>query len=95
MVEAALLPRLIGWGRTRELVFAGRSFMATEVAGWGLVQRVVARRDLDAAVEEWVGSILRAGPRAIRLQKELIRQWEALPPRRGDRGRHRLFWQSL
>ena len=79
VVEAALLPRLIGWGRTRELVFAGRSFMATEVAGWGLIERVVPRRELDAAVEEWVGSILRAGPRAIRLQKELIRKWEELP----------------
>ncbi len=79
VVEAALLPQLIGWGRTKELVYAGRSFMAREVAGWGLVERVVARRDLDAAVEEWVSAILRAGPRAIRLQKELIGMWERLP----------------
>jgi enoyl-CoA hydratase/carnithine racemase len=80
VVEAALLPQLIGWGRTKELVYAGRSFLAREVAGWGLVERVVAtQRELDAAVEEWVTSILRAGPRAIRLQKELIGQWERLP----------------
>jgi enoyl-CoA hydratase/carnithine racemase len=79
VVEAALLPQLIGWGRTKELVYAGRSFMAREVASWGLVERVVARRDLDAAVEEWVSAILRAGPRAIRLQKELIDLWERLP----------------
>jgi enoyl-CoA hydratase/carnithine racemase len=79
VVEAALLPQLIGWGRTKELVYAGRSFMAREVAGWGLVERVVARRDLDVSVEEWVSAILRAGPRAIRLQKELIDLWERLP----------------
>lgn len=79
VIEAALLPRLIGWGRTRELVLAGRSFMAEEVWRWGLVERVVPPDRLDAAVEEWIGSILRAGPRAIRLQKELIRQWEELP----------------
>ena len=80
VVEAALLPQLIGWGRTKELVYAGRSFPAREVVGWGLVERVVAtRRELDAAVEEWVSSILRAGPRAIRLQKELIGAWERLP----------------
>ncbi|HVR30882.1 MAG TPA: enoyl-CoA hydratase [Thermoanaerobaculia bacterium] len=79
VVEAALLPQLIGWGRTKELVYAGRSFPASEVATWGLVERVVPPRELDAAVEEWVSAILRAGPRAIRLQKELIRQWEALP----------------
>ncbi|HUP25005.1 MAG TPA: enoyl-CoA hydratase [Thermoanaerobaculia bacterium] len=79
VVEAALLPQLVGWGRARELVYAGRSFLAREVADWGLVERVVARRDLDAAVEEWVSAILRAGPRAIRLQKELIGLWETLP----------------
>jgi enoyl-CoA hydratase/carnithine racemase len=79
VVEAALLPQLIGWGRTKELVYAGRSFTAREVATWGLVERVVAPRELDAAVEEWVSAILRAGPRAIRLQKELIGWWETLP----------------
>ncbi|MDX1383837.1 MAG: enoyl-CoA hydratase [Thermoanaerobaculia bacterium] len=79
VVEAALLPQLVGWGRTRELVFAGRSFMAGEVERWGLVERVVTRGEVDAVVGEWLESILRAGPRAIRLQKELIRQWERLP----------------
>jgi len=82
VVEAALLPQLIGWGRTKELVYAGRSFLAKEVAAWGLIERVVLRRDLDAAVEEWVSAILRAGPRAIRLQKELIGLWERLPVER-------------
>lgn len=79
VVEAALLPRLVGWGRTCELVFAGRSFFARQVETWGLVERVVAAGELDAAVAEWVESILRAGPRAIRLQKKLLRRWEALP----------------
>ncbi len=79
VVEAALLPRLIGWGRTRELVFAGKSFKATEVESWGLLERVVDGPQLDAACDEWVQAILRAGPNAIRLQKELIREWENLP----------------
>lgn len=79
VVEAALLPQLVGWGRTKELVYAGRSFLAREVATWGLVERVVTPRELDGAVEEWVSAILRAGPRAIRLQKELIRHWESQP----------------
>ena len=79
VVEAALLPQLVGWGRTRELVFGGRSYMAGEVEGWGLVERVVARGEIDRAVDQWVEAIMRAGPRAIRLQKKLIRQWESLP----------------
>ena len=79
VIEAALLPQLVGWGRTRELVFGGKSFMAAEVASWGLVERVVPASEIDRAVDEWVESIVRADANAIRLQKELIRKWERLP----------------
>ena len=79
VVEAALLPQLVGWGRTRELLFGGRSYMAREVEGWGLVEKVVSRGEFDRAADQWIEAILRAGPRAIRLQKKLIRQWEGLP----------------
>ena len=79
VVEAALLPQLVGWGRTRELVFGGKSYMAREVEGWGLVQRVVAPGEIDPATNQWIEAILRAGPRAIRLQKKLLRRWEDLP----------------
>ena len=78
VIEAALLPQLIGWGRTRRLLFTGETVEAEEAERWGLVERVVEARELDAAVEEWVAAILAAGPRAIRLQKSLIRQWEEL-----------------
>jgi enoyl-CoA hydratase/carnithine racemase len=79
VIEAALLPTLVGWGRAREMLLLGESFAATEAAKWGLVQRLVTKDKLDAAVEDCVQSILRAGPRAIRLQKKLIRRWEDLP----------------
>jgi enoyl-CoA hydratase/carnithine racemase len=78
VIEAALLPRLIGWGRARRLVYTGETIDAGAAERWGLVERVVASCDLDAAVEEWATAILGAGPRAIRLQKALIRDWEEL-----------------
>jgi hypothetical protein len=34
---------------------------------------------LDAALGVWVNSIVESGPKAIRLQKELVREWEAMP----------------
>ena len=77
-MEACLLPQLIGWGKTRELVFTGRHLDAAEAASWRLVERVVPADALDAAVEEWVGAILSAGPNAIRAQKALIRDWESM-----------------
>jgi enoyl-CoA hydratase len=77
-MEACLLPQLIGWGKTRELVFTGRHIDAREAAECRLVERIVVADRLDAAVEEWVGAILSAGPAAIRAQKALVRDWESM-----------------
>jgi enoyl-CoA hydratase len=79
VVEAALLPGLIGWGRTRRLLLLAETVGAAEALDWGLVERVVPGAALDAAVEEWIELLLEAGPEAIRAQKALIRRWEDLP----------------
>jgi enoyl-CoA hydratase/carnithine racemase len=79
VVEAALLPQLIGWGKTRVLVYTGDAIDAATALAWGLVEKVVARDALDDAVEAWLTPILESGPRAIRLQKELVRSWESMP----------------
>ena len=78
VIEAALLPRLVGWGRARRLIYTGEIIEADSAERWGLVDRVVAPTDLDSIVEECVAAILAAGPRAIRLQKALMREWEEL-----------------
>ena len=79
VIEAALLPRLIGSGKTRDLVLTGRSMEADEAAACGLVDRVVPPDELDAAVEGWLGDILACGANALRLQKQLINAWEEKP----------------
>ncbi|MDR3530569.1 MAG: enoyl-CoA hydratase-related protein [Rhodopila sp.] len=77
-MEACLLPQLIGWGKTRELVFTGRHIDCAEAAACGLIERVALPEELDQAIEDWVAAILKAGPNAIRAQKELIRDWERM-----------------
>lgn len=77
-MEACLLPRLIGWGKTRELVYTGDHIGAAEAARCGFLEKLVEPADLEAGVENWVSSILAAGPRAIRLQKKLVRDWERM-----------------
>jgi enoyl-CoA hydratase/carnithine racemase len=79
VIEAALLPGLIGWGHTRELLLLGETIDAATALRWGLVDRVVPAGELDAAVEDCLAALLKAGPQAIRLQKALIRRWEDLP----------------
>jgi enoyl-CoA hydratase/carnithine racemase len=60
-------------------MYLGETFDAAEALRWGLVERVVPAASLDAAVEEWVGKLLTSAPRAVALQKRLMRQWEDLP----------------
>jgi enoyl-CoA hydratase len=79
VVEAALLPKLIGHGRARRLLLTGETIGAAEALAWGLVDLVVRSAVLDEAVEDLAHPILAAGPNAIRLQKSLTLEWEELP----------------
>src|SRR2546430_2590046 len=78
VVEAALLPLLIGHGRARRLLLTGETIGAGEALAWGLVDAVAPPGELDAAVERLAAAILAGGPRAIRSQKALILEWEDL-----------------
>ena len=79
VVEAALLPRLIGTGRARWLVLTGEAIGAGEALDWGLVERVVAPEALDAAVDAALDSILASSADVLRSQKRLCRMWEEAP----------------
>ena len=73
VIHAALLPRLIGWGRARWLVMTAENIDAPTALAWGLADVV------DAAVERTVAALLECGPEALRSQKALLRRWEELP----------------
>ena len=79
VVEAALLPRLIGQGRARRLLLTGDTIGAAEALAWGLIDSMAPDDGLDDAVDALATSILAAGPHAVRLQKSLILEWEELP----------------
>src|SRR5438477_8690053 len=75
VIQAALLPPMIGPGRAAEMLLTGASITAAQALDWGLVNRVVPDDRLRATAEEVVAKILASGPEAIRLQKELIVRW--------------------
>jgi enoyl-CoA hydratase len=75
VVEARLLPTLIGWGRTRELLYTGALIDAAEAQRIGFLEKVAPRAGLDAALAPWSEAILAAEPGAIRTQKRLIEGW--------------------
>ena len=79
VVEAVLLPRLIGWGKTRMLLLTGRSIDAKTAHAWGLIEEVWPVDTLDAAVDRCVADIVAGAPQAVRLQKRLIDSWMDAP----------------
>jgi len=78
VVEAALLPQLIGWGKTRELVYRGNLIDAAEAYRIGLIEQLAKVGEIDSVIAECVEDILAAAPGAIRTQKALCAEWERL-----------------
>src|SRR5205085_4853140 len=58
VVEAALLPRLIGWGRTSWLLLTAENIDAATADRWGLVEQVVPVAKLNDAIERCVASVV-------------------------------------
>lgn len=79
VVEAALLPRLMGSGRAAWLVLTGEPIDAERAYEWGLVESLAADDELDQTLGRLVQSLLAADARALRLQKELLQLWEEAP----------------
>src|SRR3954463_5625077 len=50
VVEAALLPRLIGWGRTSRLLLTAETIDAAKAEAWGMVEEIVPAARLDDAI---------------------------------------------
>ena len=76
VIEAALLPGQIGWGRTREILLTGQTFSAAEALQMGFVQRIAPLSELDQAIASWLDGICSAAPEAVRNQKQLMNRWE-------------------
>lgn len=79
VIHAALLPRLIGWGRARWMILSGATVDASTALSWGLVDALAEPAELDQKITDCIAPILRSGPKVIKAQKELLRRWENLP----------------
>ncbi|MBI2943947.1 MAG: enoyl-CoA hydratase/isomerase family protein [Candidatus Wallbacteria bacterium] len=63
------LPRLIGWGRAKEMILTGQIVDAREAERIGLVSRVVPREALLDTARDYALKMLARGPLALRLAK--------------------------
>jgi enoyl-CoA hydratase len=74
VVEAALLPRLMGSGRAAWLVLTGEAIDARRALEWGLVEEVAS--DLDGRMEVLLKNLLAGDREALRMQKQLLQLWD-------------------
>jgi enoyl-CoA hydratase len=59
-----------------EMMLTGRRFKASEAERWGMVNRLVPRAELDAAVDELAAALSKKSPLILRLGKESFRRMQ-------------------
>lgn len=67
-----LLPRIIGLHKAKELMFFGDAVNADEAKTLGIVNQVVAEKDLEATAAEWAERLANGPTRAIAMTKALL-----------------------
>jgi enoyl-CoA hydratase len=66
------LPRLVGWGKAKELIYTGRIIDAAEAERIGLVDKVVPPDKLEETVNQLAETIASKSPLIIKLVKKAI-----------------------
>jgi len=79
------LPRLVGPGRAALLNLGGEFIDASTAYGWGLVEKVVPRAELDEAALAIARTFASRSPHAIAVLRELARTTRDLPLEEGLR----------
>lgn len=69
------LPLVVGDRRAREILFLNEAIPARQALEWGLVNQVVPRAELDAAVDALCGKLYRKLPEALRYTRQQTNAW--------------------
>jgi len=69
-----LLARQIPFRPAMGMLLTGRRIGAAQALEWGLVNEVVPRAELDAAVDRWLADILACAPLSLRAIKQTVRR---------------------
>jgi len=88
------LPRLVGMGRTKELILSGRRIKAAEALRIGLVEMVVSQESLLVEAQKMAERIAAKGPLAVAAAKRVLNQGWAMAIEEGLEMESRV-WGSL
>jgi crotonobetainyl-CoA hydratase len=82
-----LLQRQIPFRQAMGMMLTGQRIKAARALELGLVNEVVARAELDAAVARWTASILACAPLSLKAIKQVVRQTGTLSPAQAQAAR--------
>ncbi len=75
-----LLQRQVPFRKAMAMLFTGKRITAAQALDMGLVNEVVPRAELDAAVARWVNDILACAPLSLQAIKQVVRSTGNLSP---------------
>jgi len=75
-----LLQRQVPFRKAMAMLFTGKRVKAAEALAMGLINEVVPRVELDAAVARWVADILACAPLSLQAIKQVVRGTGTLSP---------------
>ena len=75
-----LLQRQIPHRQAMGMLLTGQRIDAARALDWGLVNEVVPRAELDAAVARWVAQILACAPLSVQAIKQVVRTTGSMSP---------------
>jgi enoyl-CoA hydratase len=94
VVEAALLPRLMGSGRAAWLVLTGEPIDARRAYEWQFLEELCPPEALDARTDALLKALVAADPEALKAQKRLCQLWDEAPLQESTRTSIELFAAS-
>jgi cyclohexa-1,5-dienecarbonyl-CoA hydratase len=77
-VACTALAALVGQKRAAELILTGRAITGSEAGEMGLANRAVPDAELDSAVDQTVGELIKLSPAAMAMTKKAIYAWDAV-----------------
>ncbi len=79
-----LLQRQVPFRKAMAMMFTGKHVTAAQALEMGLVNEVVPRSELDAAVARWADDILACAPLSLKAIKQVVRNTMTLSPRQAQ-----------
>ena len=79
-----LLQRQIPFRKAMGMMLTGKRIKAAEALALGLINEVVPRTELDAAVARWVNDILACAPLSVQAIKQVVRSTGQMSPRQAQ-----------